>query len=86
MAKAADAAIEAMKQGAFDYLFKPLDLDQLRRVVGEALEVARRMREPAVIAETTPAPTWTAPSSARAPPCARSTRPSAALRLRMCRC
>ena len=54
MAKAADAAIEAMKQGAYDYLFKPLDLDQLRRVVGEALDVARRMREPAVIAETTP--------------------------------
>jgi two-component system nitrogen regulation response regulator GlnG len=54
LAKAADAAIEAMKQGAYDYLFKPLDLNQLRRVVGEALEVARRMREPAVIAETVP--------------------------------
>jgi two-component system nitrogen regulation response regulator GlnG len=56
MAKAADAAIEAMKQGAYDYLFKPLDLDQLRRVVSEALEVAHRMREPAVIAEATPGP------------------------------
>src|SRR5271166_6143610 len=54
MAKAADAAIEAMKQGAYDYLFKPLDLHQLRRVVGEALEVARRMREPAVLAEAAP--------------------------------
>src|SRR6516162_7600429 len=52
MAKTADAAIEAMKQGAYDYLFKPLDLHQLRRVVGEALEVARRMREPTVLAET----------------------------------
>ena len=52
MAKTADAAIEAMKQGAYDYLFKPLDPHQLRRVVGEALEVARRMREPAVVAET----------------------------------
>src|SRR5712671_3880496 len=51
-AKTADAAIEAMKRGAYDYLFKPLDLHQLRRVVGEALEVARRMREPAVVAET----------------------------------
>jgi two-component system nitrogen regulation response regulator GlnG len=51
MAKAADAAIEAMKQGAYDYLFKPLDLNQLRRVVGEALEVARRMREPAVLGD-----------------------------------
>ncbi len=56
MAKAADAAIEAMKEGAYDYLFKPLDLDQLRRVVGEALEVAQRMREPALIAETAPDP------------------------------
>jgi two-component system nitrogen regulation response regulator GlnG len=56
MAKTADAAIEAMKQGAYDYLFKPLDLHQLRRVVGEALEVARRMRQPAVVAETAPDP------------------------------
>src|SRR4051794_29842234 len=56
MAKTADAAIEAMKQGAYDYLFKPLDPHQLRRVVGEALEVARRMREPAVVAETAPDP------------------------------
>src|SRR6516225_5869755 len=54
MAKAADTAIEAMKQGAYDYLFKPLDLHQLRRVVGEALEVARRMHEPAVIVESLP--------------------------------
>jgi two-component system nitrogen regulation response regulator GlnG len=52
IAKTADAAIEAMKQGAYDYLFKPLDLNHLRRVVGEALEVARRMRAPAVVAET----------------------------------
>jgi two-component system nitrogen regulation response regulator GlnG len=51
-AKMADAAIEAMKQGAYDYLFKPLDLHQLQRVVGEALEVVRRMRAPAVVAET----------------------------------
>src|SRR5438128_6252227 len=52
LAKTADAAIEAMKQGAYDYLFKPLDLRQLQRVVGEALEVARQMREPAVVADT----------------------------------
>src|SRR5439155_26698036 len=31
-----------------------LALHQLRRVVGEAVEVARRMREPAVLAETAP--------------------------------
>src|SRR5947209_331038 len=56
IAKTADAAIEAMRQGAYDYLFKPLDPHHLRRVVGEALEVARRMRQPAVVAETAPDP------------------------------
>jgi two-component system nitrogen regulation response regulator GlnG len=50
----ADTAIEAMKRGAHDYLFKPLDVQQLRRVVGQALELARLMREPAVVAETLP--------------------------------
>jgi two-component system nitrogen regulation response regulator GlnG len=54
MTKTADTAIEAMKQGAFDYLFKPLDLTHVRRVVGEALEVGRRMRTPAVVTETPP--------------------------------
>jgi two-component system nitrogen regulation response regulator GlnG len=49
-AKTAEAAIEAVKHGAFDYLHKPLDLDQLRRVVAEALEVAR-MRVPVRLAE-----------------------------------
>src|ERR1700732_5248616 len=52
MAKTADAAIEAMKQGAYDYLFKPLDLHQLRKVVGEAREVARGGRAPGVGAES----------------------------------
>ncbi len=52
MAKTADTAIEAMKQGAYDYLFKPLDLSELRRMVGEALNVARLMREPAVMVQT----------------------------------
>ena len=46
-----DTAIEAMRRGAFEYLFKPLDLEQLEEVVTEALEVARWMREPAVVAE-----------------------------------
>ncbi|MGZ3387187.1 MAG: sigma-54-dependent transcriptional regulator, partial [Isosphaeraceae bacterium] len=56
LAKTADTAIEAMRQGAFDYLFKPLDLQELRRVVNEALEVGRRMRRPAAVAETPPDP------------------------------
>ena len=48
----ADAAIEAMRQGAYDYLFKPLDVEQLQQVVGEAIEAGRRMREPTVLAGT----------------------------------
>jgi two-component system nitrogen regulation response regulator GlnG len=51
---AAETAIEAMQQGAYDYLFKPLDPQQLRRVVGQALQLARLMREPTVLAETLP--------------------------------
>jgi len=47
----AETAIEAMRHGAFEYLFKPLDLERLEEVVTEALEVARWMRQPAVVAE-----------------------------------
>ncbi|QEH37166.1 Nitrogen regulation protein NR(I) [Aquisphaera giovannonii] len=51
MARKADAAIEAMKHGAYDYLVKPVDLHQLRGVIEGAIEVGRRMREPAIIPE-----------------------------------
>ncbi len=51
---AAETAIEAVKQGALDYLFKPVDLEQLTRVVGQALELGRLMRVPAVVALTPP--------------------------------
>jgi two-component system nitrogen regulation response regulator GlnG len=53
-AATADSAIEAMKEGAYDYLFKPLDLARLRSVVVQALELGRLMRAPAVVAETPP--------------------------------
>src|SRR5215510_3652389 len=53
-AATADTAIEAMKEGAYDYLFKPLDLGRLRGVVTQALELGRLMRRPAVVAETPP--------------------------------
>jgi two-component system nitrogen regulation response regulator GlnG len=49
-----DTAIEAMKEGAFDYLFKPVELEQLRRVIAQALEVSRLTRQPAVVSETLP--------------------------------
>ena len=53
-AATADTAIEVMKEGAHDYLFKPLDLARLRSVVVQALELGRLMRAPAVVAETPP--------------------------------
>ncbi len=52
LSRSADSAIEAMRQGAYDYLLKPLDLQKLDRVIVEALKVARLMREPATLAET----------------------------------
>jgi DNA-binding NtrC family response regulator len=52
--RSAVSAIEAMRQGAYDYLLKPLDLQKLDRVIGEALKVARLRREPAVIVGTPP--------------------------------
>ncbi len=51
LAGSADSAIEATRQGAYDFLLKPLDLQKLGRVVGEALKVARLMREPAIMAQ-----------------------------------
>jgi len=53
----AEAAVEAIKQGAHDYIFKPFDVGQLRRLVAEALEVAgqrRAARPPAPPADRHP--------------------------------
>ena len=44
-----DTAIEAMKVGAFDYLVKPLDFDQLQQVVDQALKIGRLMHAAAAI-------------------------------------
>jgi nitrogen regulation protein NR(I) len=45
----ADTAIEAMKQGAFDYLVKPVNLEDLSQVLERALAAARLMHAPAVL-------------------------------------
>ena len=47
-------AIEAIKQGAFEYLLKPLELAQLRDIIDRALRSSRLMRVPASIPETEP--------------------------------
>lgn len=41
-----DTAIEAMKLGAYDYLVKPLALEQVRTLVRRALEMRRLMEAP----------------------------------------
>ncbi|WP_020473727.1 sigma-54-dependent transcriptional regulator [Zavarzinella formosa] len=45
---ATETAIEAMKRGAFEYLLKPVDLYQIREVVGRAVELRRIQSVPAV--------------------------------------
>ena len=40
-----DTAIEAMKQGAYDFIAKPFEPDQLRIVVGRAMEKLRLRRQ-----------------------------------------
>jgi nitrogen regulation protein NR(I) len=40
-----DTAIEAMKRGAYDYLVKPFDREELSRIVAEALVLNRQMQE-----------------------------------------
>jgi DNA-binding NtrC family response regulator len=54
VSRSADSAIEAMRQGAYDYLLKPLDVQKLDRVINEAVKVARLMREPAIVTESPP--------------------------------
>ena len=54
LARSADSAISAMQQGAYDYLLKPLDMQKLDRVIRDALQVSRIMREPSIGAETLP--------------------------------
>jgi two-component system, NtrC family, nitrogen regulation response regulator GlnG len=44
-----ETAIEAMKNGAFDYLVKPVDLERLSQILDRAFEAARLMHIPAVL-------------------------------------
>jgi len=46
---ASEMAIEAMKLGAFDYLSKPLDFGQVRKLVAQAFEIRQLMQEPVAL-------------------------------------
>ncbi|HQR05208.1 MAG TPA: sigma-54 dependent transcriptional regulator [Gemmatales bacterium] len=45
----AETAIEAMSQGVFDYVVKPIDPDQLTELVDHALQSSRLMQVPALV-------------------------------------
>ncbi len=49
---ASDIAIQAMKLGAYDFLLKPLDIEQVQDVVERALETRRMMDVPVELPET----------------------------------
>jgi two-component system nitrogen regulation response regulator GlnG len=51
-----ELAIEAIKEGAFEYLLKPLELADLRAVIGRALQSSLLMRVPAALQEESPEP------------------------------
>jgi len=50
-----DLAIEAMKEGAFDFLLKPLELADVRELIDRAVRSSRMMRVPAEMPEVEPA-------------------------------
>ncbi|MGA1796520.1 MAG: sigma-54-dependent transcriptional regulator [bacterium] len=45
-------AIEATKKGAYDYILKPFDMPDMKRIIHEALTCSRLMRTQVVIQET----------------------------------
>ncbi|RUL84215.1 sigma-54-dependent transcriptional regulator [Tautonia sociabilis] len=50
-------AIEAIKLGAYDYIHKPLDVEQLREKVNQAVEIRRLMHDPVVLPHAGTEPT-----------------------------
>ncbi|MCC6510089.1 MAG: sigma-54-dependent Fis family transcriptional regulator [Pirellulaceae bacterium] len=47
-----ESAIEATKLGAYDYLFKPLELDEIRDLLDKAFSLSRMIRVQPVLAES----------------------------------
>ena len=79
-----DTAIEAMRHGAYDYLFKPVDLQQLEKAVSEAIEVGRTMREPTRLGQTITGTDVGNAIIGRVSPCSKFIKQSGAFRTRTC--
>jgi two-component system, NtrC family, response regulator AtoC len=58
-----ETAIEAMKLGAYDYLLKPFDTEELKRIVADAVTVSRLMKEVVSVAGATASAISSAKSS-----------------------
>ena len=66
----ADSAVEAMKLGAYDYLSKPFQVDEVQLIVRNALEKRRLSTENTLLKREIASQSSFAPtSSARANPC-----------------
>jgi len=70
-----DTAVEAMKRGAYDYLTKPLNFDDLRFTLERALEHMALAGKTNPCANNSPRTRYWARSSAQASPCATCWRP-----------
>ena len=65
------SAVEALKQGAFDYLTKPFDPDEIRQVMEKAVATRRlAAREARLPGDEDPEPLLIGESRAAAPTCA----------------
>jgi len=62
-----DLAIEAMKEGAYEYLLKPLELAELRALIDRAAQSSLLMRVPAAIPGVEPEPPSGDPLLGRCP-------------------
>jgi two-component system nitrogen regulation response regulator NtrX len=51
-----EIAVAAIKQGAYDFIEKPFNIDQLMVVIGRAMETSRLRREITTCAARTPGP------------------------------
>jgi two-component system, NtrC family, response regulator HydG len=70
-----ETAVAALKNGAYDYVTKPLDPDEIAHLVEEALAHKRTQQENVRLRETVAEVARPATWSGRARPCARSSTP-----------
>lgn len=63
-----DTPIEAMKEGAYDFLVKPLDFNHVRELVQGALEMRRRMHVPVSLPDSPATPDQSDRMVGRSPP------------------